>query len=108
MRPTSPRLVNDWDELRRNLPPKKLPRAVGNPVKELFAAIRGNIPKCGSNFDYAVPLTEIVLLGTIANRSGKTVEYLPEAMTFKDHSLDRYIKEPVRKGWEYGEGLLRS
>ena len=108
MRPTSPRLVNDWDELRRHLPPKTLPRAVGNPVKELFAAIRGDIAKCGSNFDYAVPLTEIVLLGTIANRSGKTVEYLPEAMTFKDHSLDRYIKAPVRKGWEYGEDLLRS
>jgi hypothetical protein len=105
MRPTSPRLVNNWTELRRELPPKTLTRAVGNPVKELFAAVKGDIEKCGSNFDYSVPLTETVLLGTIANRSGKTVEYLPKSMSFKDRSLNDYIKEPVRKGWEYGEGL---
>jgi predicted dehydrogenase len=106
MRPTSPRLVENWMELRKQLPPKTLPRAVGNPVKELFAAIQGDIPKCGSNFDYSVPLTEMVLLGTIANRSGKKVEYLPKTMTFKDSSLNDYIKEPVRRGWEYGEGLI--
>lgn len=103
MRPTSPKLVNNWMELRRQLPSKTLKRAVGNPVKELFAAIQGEIDKCGSNFDYAVPLTEVVLLGTIANRSGKKVEYNPKKMTFKDASLNKYIKEPVRKGWEYGE-----
>jgi len=106
MKPREARLVDNWTELQEQLPPKTLPRAVGNPVKELFAAIRGDIKQCGSNFDYAVPLTEIVLLGTIANRSGKKVEYLPDSMTFKDTSLNAYIREPVRKGWEYGEGLL--
>ncbi len=109
MRPTSPRLVHNWNEIRRgNLPPKTTPRAVGNPVQELFAAVRGDIPKCGSNFiDYAVPLTEMVLLGTIAIRSGKKVEYNPKTMSFKDKSLNAYIKEPVRAGWEYGEGVLK-
>lgn len=108
MRPTSPRLMNDWTELRKALPEKTVPRAIGNPVKEIMAAVRGEIPKASSDFGYAVPLTETVILGTIANRSGKRVEYLPESMTFKDASLDDYVKEPVRKGWEYGEGLLRS
>jgi len=106
MRPTSPRLTKDWMELRRNLPEKTIPRAIGGPVREVIGAIRGEIDKPGSNFDYAVPLTEIVILGTIANRSRKTVEYLPESMTFKDSSLNSYIKDPVRKGWEYGEGLI--
>lgn len=106
MRPTSPQLVNGWLELRKSLPPKTAPRAIGNPVKEIIAAICGEIPKASSDFNYAVPLTEIVILGTIANRSGKRVEYLPETMTFKDASLNQYIKEPVRKGWEYGEDLL--
>lgn len=106
MRPTSPRLVNDWNELRRELPAKTLTRAVGNPVKEIKAAIRGEIAKCGSNFDYAVPLTETVILGTIAIRSGKKVEYDPALMTIKDSTLNDYIKEPVRTGWEFGEGLL--
>ena len=75
-------------------------------MKELFAAISGDIEKCGSNFDYAVPLTEVVLLGTIANQSNKKVVYNPKTMTFKNPSLNKYIKEPVRNGWEYGEGLL--
>jgi hypothetical protein len=79
---------------------------VGNPVKEIMAAIRGDIEKCGSNFDYAVPLTETVILGTIAIRSGKRVQYDPETMSFTDSTLNSYIKEPVRTGWEYGEELL--
>jgi predicted dehydrogenase len=106
MRPTSPRLVDNWRELRAELPDKTLPRAVGGPVKEIIAAVRGEIAKCGSNFDYAVPLTETVILGTIAIRSGRKVEYDPQTMTFKDSSLDAFIKEPVRNGWEFGEGIL--
>ena len=102
MRPTSPRLLNDWEAIRRSRPEKTTPRAVGNPVKEIMAAIRGEIPKCGSNFDYAVPLTETVILGTVANRSKKRVEYLPEQMAFKDASLNTYIREPARAGWDYG------
>lgn len=105
MRPTAPRLIKDWSTIRRALPEKTVPRAVGNPVQEIMAAIRGDIDKPGSNFDYAVPLTETVILGTIALRSGKRVEYRPESMTFKDSSLNVYIKEPVRKGWECGESL---
>ena len=108
MRPTSPRLVGNWMELRRELPAKTLTRAVGNPVKEIKAAIRGEIAKCGSNFAYAVPLTETVILGTIAIRSGKKVEYDPATMTIKDASLNAFIKEPVRKGWEFGEGLIKA
>ncbi|MEM7143620.1 MAG: Gfo/Idh/MocA family oxidoreductase [Verrucomicrobiota bacterium] len=105
MRPTSPRLQENWLELRRELPEKTIPRAVGGPVKEAMAAILGEVEKPGSDFDYAVPLTETVILGTIAMRSGKKVEYNPETMTFKDSSLDGYIKEPVREGWAYGEDL---
>ncbi len=106
MRPGAPRLLNNWEDISRNLPEKTTPRAVGNPVQEIMAAIRGNIPKCGSNFDYAVPLTETILLGTIAIRSNKKVIYNPKTMTFSDSSLNAYIKEPVRKGWEYGEDLI--
>ena len=47
----------------------------------------------------------MVILGTVAIRSGKKVEYNPDTMSFVDSSLDSYIKEPVRAGWEYGETL---
>jgi predicted dehydrogenase len=106
MRPGNPKMVYNWEEISQNPPEKTTPRAVGNPVQEIIAAIRGDIPQCGSNFDYAVPLTETVLLGTIAFRSNKKVVYNSESMTFSDSSLNAYIKEPVRNGWEYGEGWI--
>ncbi|WP_319589320.1 Gfo/Idh/MocA family oxidoreductase [uncultured Draconibacterium sp.] len=106
MRPVKPKLIYNWQEIEQTPVEKTTPRPVGNPVKEIIAAVKGDIDKCGSNFDYAVPLTEIVLLGTIAIRSNKKVIYNPESMTFSDSSLNCYIKEPVRKGWEYGEGLI--
>ena len=55
------------------LPPKSIPRITGVPFPEWAAAIRGG-PKCGSNFDYAAGLTEVVLLGVAARlefQSGK-------------------------------------
>jgi hypothetical protein len=37
------------------------------------------------------------------------LEYDAENMKIKNHpELDTYIKEPVRKGWEYGEDLWKS
>ena len=106
MRPGNPKLIYNWEEIQQNPVDKITPRAVGNPVQEIIAAVKGDIEKCGSNFDYAVPLTETVILGTVAIRSTKKVEYNPQTMTFSDSTLNEYIKEPVRKGWEYGEGLI--
>ena len=94
------------DILRR----KPLPRSVaGEPIGELFAAIRGEIPHAGSNFDYACPLTEVVNTGVLAIRSGKTIEWDTENMKVKgDDSFDAWIKEPVREGWSYGEDLWKA
>lgn len=73
-------------------------------VSELFNAIKGG-PEVGSDFDYAAPLTELCCLGAITRRTGKPVDYDPATMAFKDASLNRLIKEPVRKGWEAGDHL---
>jgi predicted dehydrogenase len=111
MRVDSPRL---WprermkpvmDILRR----KPLPRSVaGEPIGELFAAIRGEIPHAGSHFDYAGPLTELVNVGALAIRSGKTLEWDAAAMKVKNApEFDAWIKEPVRDGWSYGEELWK-
>ncbi|MEM6912269.1 MAG: Gfo/Idh/MocA family oxidoreductase [Verrucomicrobiota bacterium] len=106
MRPTSPRILNNWRELQNNLPPQTVPRAIGNPVKEIIAAVKGDIQECGSKFAYSGPLTEVVLLGTLANRFQTTVEFDPQSMTFSDSRLNEFVKGPVRSGWEYGEGLI--
>jgi predicted dehydrogenase len=106
LRPNNPKLLYNWEEHRQDPPEKTTPRAVGNPVREIITAIRGDIPRCSSNFDYASPLTEIVLLGTLAIRTGKKIEYDPGTMTFSDSSLNAYVKEHVRKGWEFAEDLM--
>jgi len=87
------------DILRR----KPLPRSVaGEPIGELFAAIRGEIPHAGSHFDYACPLTEVVNTGVLAIRSGKTIEWDSANMKVKGApEFDAWIKEPVRDGWSY-------
>jgi hypothetical protein len=94
------------DILRR----KPLPRSkAGEPIGELFAAIRGEIPHAGSHFDYACPLTELVNVGVLAIRSGKTIEWDAAAMKVKNApEFDAWIKEPVREGWSYGEDLVEG
>ncbi|MEM7146463.1 MAG: Gfo/Idh/MocA family oxidoreductase [Verrucomicrobiota bacterium] len=110
MRPTSPRLTPDdrFNGLKSTL--KEIDRienqGTGGPIKEWFRAIKGEGPVPGSSFGYAGPLTEVVLLGAMAQRTGKTIEWDAENMSVKGQpELDILIKEPVRQGWEYGENL---
>jgi len=64
-------------------------------------AIRGE-GKTTSNFDYAGPLTEAVLLGTIACRfPGEKLEW--DSTNLKITNVAKandYVKQPYRKGWE--------
>ncbi len=97
--------LDEWRSFRKtSLPEPTIPRVKVpfGPIGELYRAIKGG-PTPGSNFDYAVPLTELCCLGCIALRTGKKVDYDPATMCFSDASLDRYVKGPVRPGWECGE-----
>jgi len=112
MRVQSPQL---WPRERMTplvdlLKKRPLPRSIaGDPIGELFAAIRGTIPHAGSHFDYACPLTELVNVGVLAIRSGKSLEWDAAAMQAKGRpELDAWIKEPVRTGWSYGEDLWKA
>jgi hypothetical protein len=83
-------------------PPETLPRnGAGDDgmKREWVAAIKGG-PPAMSNFDYAATLTETILLGNVAIRAGKKLEWdganlkvanCPEAA--------EYIKREYRKGW---------
>ena len=60
----------------------------------------------GSNFDYSAKLVEMSITGVLAQRFNTRIEYDAANMKVSNHpELDAYIKEPVRKGWEYGEKL---
>ncbi len=108
MRPKSPQLwprerMYDYKELLKQ---KSIPRVDGGPRLELFREIKGEGPQAGSNFDYAAPLTEVILLGSLAIRLGHRIEWDAKAMKITNiQGLDHLIKEPVRQGWSYGENL---
>ncbi|QIA07596.1 Gfo/Idh/MocA family protein [Draconibacterium halophilum] len=108
-RPNNPRLLmpeEEWQDFLKNAPEKTIPR-VGEeqPVQEWIDAIKNDsLP--GSNFDYASSLMEMAQVGVLAQRFGGTINYDAKNMKATDRpELDKYIKEPVRKGWSYGENL---
>ena len=62
-------------ELHRDYkrPPKTLPRVAGHHA-DWLQACKGGTPAC-SNFEYGARLTEFILLGTLALRTGKVVKW---------------------------------
>jgi len=67
---------------------------------EWIAAIKGG-PPAMSNFDYAGLLTESILLGNVAIRVGKEIEWDGENMKVTNSpEAAQYIQREYRKGWE--------
>ncbi len=107
-RPNSPRLIpeSDWMDFRKNMPPKVIPRVKGSHVKEWTSAIKGEGPMPGSDFAYGGKLTELSLVGVLAQRFGGRIEYDEDNMRITNRpELNAFIKEPVRPGWEAGDNL---
>jgi len=89
-------------ELSRSLnrPEKSVPRSNGH-YRDWIDAIKGG-PPASANFEYSARLTEIALIGVLSLRLGGKKIYW-DAKNMKAKGLpeaDKYIKEPVRKGWE--------
>ncbi len=81
-------------------PPPMLLRCPGdNHYADWIEAAKGLRAAC-SNFDFAGPLTEIVLLGIVAYRTGKRLEWDAAAMRAKNApEADAFLKREYRKGW---------
>jgi predicted dehydrogenase len=95
---SSPRIIPET-QMRQFLPkrpPKTIPRVKDGPQKEWVAACKGG-PLPGSNFEYAGPLTEMVLLGNLAKRVGRKITWDAEALKCPNApEADRFIREPFR------------
>jgi len=90
-------------------PIESIPRVSGGPFREWLRAIKQTGPEPGSNFTYSAKLTEIILLGVLAQRFNTRIEWDAKAGRITNHpELNAFVKEPARKGWEYGEGLWRN
>jgi predicted dehydrogenase len=99
------RLIPEQRMREYQAPPKTIPRSPGH-HREWINACKGG-PAARSNFDWAGPLTEVVLLGNVALKMEKQlyekglklhydgpnmkVTNLPEA--------NRYIRDEYRQGW---------
>jgi predicted dehydrogenase len=93
-------------EWQTNPPPQSIPRVAGGPFREWLRAIKQTGPEPGSNFNYSAKLTEIILLGVLAQRFNTRIEWDAAAGRITNQpELNAFIKEPVRKGWSYGERL---
>ena len=79
-------------------PPKTIPRSPGH-YAEWIAACKGG-PAAFSNFNYAGPLTEMVLLGNLALRIGKKIEWDGKNLKARNApEADHYIRREYRRGW---------
>jgi len=108
-RPNNPRLVmsdSDWDDFKRNAPEKTIPRIKDEtPVEEWVHAIKNDTLPL-SNFEYGASLTEMAVLGCLAQRFNANLDYDSKNMKIINRpDVDRFIKPTVRKGWSYGDNF---
>jgi predicted dehydrogenase len=82
------------------LPPETIPRVKGSHYRNWIEACKGGAPAC-SNFSYAGPFAEMVLVGNIALRTGSKVEYDFVNGTVKDNpAASALLTRSYQPGWE--------
>lgn len=80
-------------------PAKTIPDSIGHWKEWTTACKTGSPTLC--NFDYSGALTETVLLGIVAFRTGEKLEWDPVNLKAKNSkTADNFITKSYRKGWE--------
>lgn len=87
-------------------PPKSIPRSIGH-YREWIEACKGGAPG-GSSFDWAGPLTEVVLLGNVALRPELREELTEKKLLWDGPNLrftnsdvaNTFLKREYRTGWK--------
>ena len=94
-----PRLIPESADKAYQRPPKTLPRSIGH-YKEWVQACKTGSPT-RSNFDFAGPLTEAVLLGSVCIRNGgdKLVWDSANLKITNDPDANKFLHYEYRKGW---------
>ncbi len=94
-----PRLLPMERHREYKRPEKTIPRSKGHHT-DWLKACKGSDPASG-NFDYSARLTEIVLLGNVALRSKKLIQWDGPAMKITNSpESEKFLKDEYRKGWE--------
>ena len=104
-RAKSPKLYPEerWEAYRKDPEaqvPKTLPRVKGGLHADWVSAIKEGRKAC-SDFSYAGPLTELILLGTLAVRTGKGFKLDGDAMKILGNpEAAALVKVEARPGWD--------
>jgi predicted dehydrogenase len=87
------------DNYKDHKPPEPtLPRSPGH-HREWILACKGGKPAM-SNFDYAAFLTETILLGNVAMRVGKRIDWDgPNMKSPNCPEAEKFVKREYRRGW---------
>lgn len=94
----SPRLIPESKAKAFKKPPKTLPRSIGHHAEWIRACKEGT--PTGSNFDFASLVTEMVLLGNVAIRTGRKLNWDGPGMKFvNDDNANQYLHSKYRDGW---------
>lgn len=101
-------LVGDIEQPKNQSKPERLPvngRGDLGMKEEWAHAIREGKPEIAySNFDIAGMLTETILLGNVAIRAGKKLEFDAKKLECPNcKEASQFIKREYRKGWEVTE-----
>ena len=99
----SPRIFPESKMEEIGKPPRLLERSPGH-IKEWIMACKGEKPIdfCKSNFAYAGPFSEAVLLGNVALRVGRRIEWDGPNMTVTNvPEANQYISKEYREGWRF-------
>lgn len=103
MRPDSPSLYprEKWETYRAS-GDKQVAKTLRRPVgihRDWINSIKNGTKSC-SDFSYSGPLTEVILLGSLAIRTGKTVKWDAEKLEIIGNpEASKMINTEARKGW---------
>jgi predicted dehydrogenase len=88
-------------ELQGKEPPEKYPRIKGGHYRNWIDSIRNNT-KAASDFAYSGPFAEIILLGVIAQRLGRSLNWDAKAAKFiGDDEANALVKAPAPRSGFY-------
>jgi predicted dehydrogenase len=95
-----PMLIPESKNQAYKRPAPTLPRVKGTHEQNWIDACKGGPPAC-SNFDYAGPFTEAVVMGNLAVRfPGQKLEWDGKNMRVTNlEEANQYIMPPYREGW---------
>jgi len=94
----NPRLIPE-SRMKGFKPPEQFLARDVNHYQEWVRACKGG-PKPLSNFDYAGPLTEAILLGNVAAKTDDKIEWDGPAMKVKNlPEMNEHLRRQYRRGW---------